>query len=77
MKTSMIQSELWINIHLRACIRMTMLRPEGQAFKIAAKVIPGFNKNRSVKRAPSKGLPKDNVELKITHINEQRGYAHG
>lgn len=50
-----------------------MLRPSGKALKIAQKVIPGFDGNRSAKRRGSskKELPKDDVELKIVHDNEQ------
>ncbi len=56
-----------------ACIKMTMLRPSGKALKIAKKVIPGFDRNRSSKRMGSskKELPKDDVELKIVNDNEQ------
>lgn len=62
-----------MNIHLEVCIKMTMLRPSGKAFKIAQKVIPGFDRNRSSKKTLSskKELPKDDVELKIVNDNEQ------
>lgn len=56
---------------------MTMLRPRGKALKIAREVVPGLDRTKNAKASsPSKReLPKDEVELKIVEINENRGKA--
>jgi len=56
-----------------ACINMAMPRPSGEAQKIAEEVIPGLNRNVSVKKRKKKTVPNDEVELKIVKINENRG----
>lgn len=66
-----------MSIHLQACIKMAMLRGAGKAAKIAMQVIPGFNKNRNMRKKSPKHLPKDDVELKIVDINEKRGRSYG
>ncbi len=53
---------------------MVMPRPSGEAQKIAEEVIPGLNMNRrGYFRKKNKGVPNDEVELKIVNINENRG----
>lgn len=53
---------------------MAMLRPKGRAQKIAEKTIPGLNMNQRIyKRKKEKPVPKDDVELKVVNINENRG----
>ena len=53
---------------------MAMPRPSGKAQKIAEETIPGFNLNlRGSLRKKTKGVPNDEVELKIVHINENQG----
>ena len=53
---------------------MTMPRPSGEAQKIAEQTIPGLNINqRSPFRKKRKRVPRDEVELKIVSINENRG----
>lgn len=49
-----------------------MPRPSGKAQKIAEETIPGLNLNQRIKRRKKK-MPKDEVELKIVKINENRG----
>ncbi len=51
-----------------------MPRPSGKAQKIAEETIPGLNRNsRGSLRKKEKRIPKDEVELKIVNINENRG----
>lgn len=51
-----------------------MPRPQGKAQKIAEDVIPGLNRNlRQTSSKKRKRVPKDEVELKIVKINENRG----
>lgn len=51
-----------------------MPRPSGKAQKIAEQTIPGLNMNqRGSFHKKSKGVPKDEVELKIVNINENKG----
>jgi len=56
---------------------MTMPRPSGKAQKIAEQTVPGLNRNqRGDFRKKSKGIPNDEVELKIVNINENRGRSY-
>lgn len=51
-----------------------MPRPSGKAQKIAEQTIPGLNMNqRGSFRKKNKGVPNDEVELKIVNINENKG----
>ncbi len=60
--------------HRIACINMTMPRPSGKAQKIAEQTVPGLNQNmRGSSKKKSKEVPKDDVELKMVKINENRG----
>ena len=60
--------------HRIACINMTMPRPSGEAQKIAEQTVPGLNQNmRRSSKKKSKEVPKDDVELKMVKINENRG----
>ena len=53
---------------------MAMLRPAGKAMRIAERTIPGFKRNRTAEaRKKERNVPKDEVELKITMINEDKG----
>lgn len=56
-----------------------MPRPSGKALKIAEETVPGLNRNlRGSTRKNNRGIPKDEVELKIVKINENRGrLSHG
>lgn len=57
-------------MHQIACIKMTMPRPSGKAFKIAKETIPGMNRNDRTAKKSKREVPKDNLELKIVDINE-------
>ncbi len=50
-----------------------MLRPKGKAYRIAQRVIPSLRKILGPTHSNSSMLMKDDVELKITKINENRG----
>ncbi len=53
---------------------MAMPRPEGEAQKIAENTIPGFNQNlRGSFHKKKRDVRKDETELKIVNINENRG----
>jgi hypothetical protein len=55
---------------------MAMPRPTGKAHKIAMKVIPGINRNRSQKSFSNRKvrkIPNDEIEMKIVDINEHLG----
>jgi len=59
------------------CIKMSMPRPSGKAQKIAVDTIPGLSKYFLSSSRKTKSLPKDDVELKIVKINENRGKLYG
>ena len=50
-----------------------MPRPSGRAQKIAEDTIPGINRNIPRPSKKKKFIPNDEVELKMTRINENRG----
>jgi len=57
---------------------MTMLRPRGEAFRIAQKVVPGLKKGigREEDDTPLEGPQtpqRDDVENKVIDINEAKG----
>lgn len=50
---------------------MAMIRPSGKPLKIAMRVVPGLKAGmRTNAQNGSKGVPKDDVELKIAAVNE-------
>lgn len=50
------------------------MRPSGFAQTIAEETIPGLNRNnRRSEKKNNRAIPKDEVELKIVNINENRG----
>ena len=64
---------LWKNIDQKVCINMTMPRPSGKAQKIAEQTIPGLNSNTRIPKSRKRSVPNDEVEMKMTRINENRG----
>lgn len=53
---------------------MAMPRPSGEAQKIAEETVPGLNRNqRTQPYLQSKDPRRDEVELKIIHVNENKG----
>jgi len=53
---------------------MAMPRPSGEAQKIAEQTIPGLNRNKIRNNGTKKkSVPKDEIELEIVSINENRG----
>lgn len=50
-----------------------MPRPSGRAQKIAEDTIPGISRNITRPTPKKRFIPNDEVELKMTRINENRG----
>lgn len=75
MTTLEIQSARSKVINQTLCIDM-MPRPAGKANKIAMKVIPGFNRNKSstkMRQRKVRKFDKDDLEGKIVNINDHAG----